>query len=277
MSIPESPLFPVTFVGQGEQVQGQPLAHAAAVKEPARLVSIIVPCCGQLEYTRLCVPSLLRHCRQPYELIFVDIGSLDGTPEYLAGVADTAPVRVEVVRAAAETDFRTAGTEGFARARGDFVVWLNNDTIVTNDWLQQLVALCGGHERIAMVGPMSNFAPPPQRVGPVPYRIGARRKVRPTEDSQAERNLQDIETVDRFARDWREQHKGQWFEAERLGGFCLLIRRAVLEKVSFLDEQSVQGIFAPDALSWRMRQAGYHLAACRDLFIHHFGSRLAAT
>ena len=42
------------------------------------LVSIIIPCCGMLEYTRLCVPSVLKHSRQPFELIFLDIGSLDG-------------------------------------------------------------------------------------------------------------------------------------------------------------------------------------------------------
>ena len=64
-------------------------------------------------------------------------------------------------------------------------------------------------------------------------------------------------------------------EAERLGGFCLLLRRTVLQRVSFFDEQAEKGIFDADALSWRIRQSGYHLACCRDLFIHHFGSRLA--
>ena len=41
------------------------------------LVSIIVPCAGMLEYTKLCVPSVLRFSREPFELIFIDIGSLD--------------------------------------------------------------------------------------------------------------------------------------------------------------------------------------------------------
>src|SRR5207249_4803710 len=85
---------PMILVGPGEQVQDQP-PSPPTLKETTRLVSVVVPCCGQLEYTRLCVPSLLRHSRRPCELIFVDIGSLDGTPEYLAGVADAAPVRIE--------------------------------------------------------------------------------------------------------------------------------------------------------------------------------------
>jgi hypothetical protein len=57
------------------------------------LASILIPCVGQVEYTRLCVPSILRHTREPYELIFIDIGSLDGTALYLAGVQDAAKVR----------------------------------------------------------------------------------------------------------------------------------------------------------------------------------------
>jgi GT2 family glycosyltransferase len=210
-------------------------------------------------------------------LIFVDVGSLDGTSDYLAGVADAAPVRVEIVRTAVDSGFRAACSEGLAQARGEFVVWLNNDTIVPEDWLQQLVALCSGHELIGMVGPMSNYAPQSQRVPQVPYRLQSRKKGQLTENSRLQRALLDIDAVNRFAREWREQHKGQWFETERLGGFCLLLKRVVLQRVSFFDGQAEKGIFNPDALGWRIRQAGYHLACCRDLFIHHFGSRLAAT
>jgi len=272
------PKFPADILfGQEGEVQRQTRSQAGSGKEAARLVSVVVACCGQLEYTRLCVPSLVRHSRQPFELIFVDIGSLDGTPEYLTGVADTAPVRVEIVRATTETDFGAAAAEGLARARGDFVVWLNNDTIVTNDWLQQLVSLSSSHELIGMVGPMSNYAPAPQRVANVPYRIGARAKAPTTDHSRLEGNLADIETVDQFARQWREHNRGQWFETERLAGFCLLIKRAVFQKVSFFDEQAEKGRFDADALSRRIRQAGYHLACCQDLFIHHFGSRLVAS
>src|SRR5262249_19542565 len=65
---------------------------------------------------RLCVPALLRHSRPPFELVFLDAGSLDGTAEFLDGVALAAPVRVEVVRA--ETDLDIAGACRQALARG---------------------------------------------------------------------------------------------------------------------------------------------------------------
>jgi hypothetical protein len=43
----------------------------------------IVLCCNQVEYTRQCLESVLRHTRPPYELLLVDNGSTDGTAEYL--------------------------------------------------------------------------------------------------------------------------------------------------------------------------------------------------
>jgi GT2 family glycosyltransferase len=269
----EAPAFVLTGPGGLPADQAQPQSSA---KEPARLVSVVVPCGGQLEYTRLSVLSLLRYSRRPFELIFADVASLDGTAEYLAGVAAAAPVRVEVVRAASEAGFTAAAAEALARARGDYLVWLNNDTIVSDGWLQQLAGLCGGHESIGMAGPMSNYAPQAQRVMETAYRIGARARDGADEAGRADRERADVEAVNRFAADWRERYRGQWIETERLGGFCLLLKRTVLQSVEFLDAQAGRGIFDADALCRRVRQAGYRLACCRDLFIHHFGSRAVA-
>jgi GT2 family glycosyltransferase len=79
--------------------------------------------------------------------------------------------------------------------------------------------------------------------------------------------------VDRFAREWRDQHQGKWQEVERLGGFCLLIKRAALARAGNPQGQAGLGVFDTDGLCARVRQAGYTLACCRDLFVHHFGSR----
>jgi hypothetical protein len=95
----------VTMHGAGNRTDNAstaPVDQPVSVLAPPGLVSVLVPCCGQLEYTKLCVPSVLHHRRSPYELIFLDVGSLDGTAEYLAGVKAAAPVRVEIVRTATE-------------------------------------------------------------------------------------------------------------------------------------------------------------------------------
>src|SRR5260370_40835914 len=117
------------------------LEQPLSVLAPPGLVSVLVPCCGQLKYTKLCVPSLLRHSRRPYELIFLDIGSLDGTAEYLAGVQAAAAVRIEVVRAATDLGVGGAVREAVGRTWGEYLVLLNNDTVVSEGWLDQMVAL----------------------------------------------------------------------------------------------------------------------------------------
>src|SRR6266542_3107313 len=174
------------FSRNGEQpapkTTEQPLAVAGT-----GLVSILIPCCGQLEYTKLCLPALLRHTRLPFELLFLDIGSLDGTADYLAGVA---------------------------AARGECLVLLNNDTIVTEGWLHQLLALAALSPAVGLVGPMSNYAAPPQLVETVPYRVGPRRHVQPRGGVQW---LVDAEAVHAFAKQYRQEHKGKWAAAERLG------------------------------------------------------------
>jgi GT2 family glycosyltransferase len=224
------------------------------------LVSIIVPCCGQLEYTKLCLAGVLRHSREPFELICLDIGSLDGT---------------------SDLDLADAVKGALGRANGEYIVLLNNDTIVTHAWLNQLIGLANLSPAMGLVGPMSNYAAPPQLVELVPYRIGARVEGRgaraegraagqppASSDHLSEATLDDVNI---FATEWREKQRGKWLEVERLGGFCLLLKRSVLTKIG-----RDLGLFDTDILSAKARQAGFTLACCRDLFIHHFGTRTFA-
>src|SRR5438874_10286463 len=135
-------------------------ANNVSVLAPPGLVSVIIPCCGMLDYTKLCVPSVLRCSREPFELIFLDIGSLDGTAEYLAGLRDglAGRLRVEVCQAAVDLDIKDACAGALELARGEYVCLLNNDTVVTPKWLDGLVALSAVSPAFGMVGPMSNCA-----------------------------------------------------------------------------------------------------------------------
>jgi GT2 family glycosyltransferase len=251
-------------------------ADKVSVLASPGLVSIIVPCCGMLEYTKLLVPSLLRHTRAPFELIFLDIGSLDGTAEYLAGLEHglvPAKVRVETVRTNTDLGIPEACKEAITQARGEYLVLLNNDTIVTPGWLLHLVKLASASPAIGMTGPMSNFAAAEQLVETVPYRMGPR-KGKGRRPGAAD-NLVDTEAVYAFAQEFREKSLGKYIHVERLGGFCVLVKRQVLEKIGMaaLEKWTDLSLFDTDILSTKARQAGFTLAVCRDLFVHHFGTR----
>src|SRR5882724_882499 len=215
-------------------------------------------------------PSVLRCSRDPVELIFIDIGSLAATAEYLAGLRDglSNRIRAEVCRAAIDDDIAPACQDALKRARGEYVCLLNNDTVVTPGWLEALIALAQVSPANGMVGPMSNYAAAPQLVETVPYRIGPRKNARPGDP------LVDVSAVQLFANEFRGANRGKWIQVERLGGFCLLIRRVVLDRIEpQLAEWTNLSLFDTDILSAKAREAGFTLCCCRDLFIHHFGTR----
>jgi len=85
--------------------------------------------------------ALLRCTRSPWELIVVNNRSTDGTRDYLAGVQDAAPVAVTVIANSSKVGFPAAINQGLAHARGVYLVLLNDDAVVTEGWLEQLVAL----------------------------------------------------------------------------------------------------------------------------------------
>ena len=103
--------------------------------------SVIIPCWNQVEYTRQCVAALLRHTRNKWELIVIDNGSRDGTAEYLANIRDAAPMPVTVITNTSNQGFPAAINQGLQCARGEYLVLLNNDVVVTDGWLEQLTAL----------------------------------------------------------------------------------------------------------------------------------------
>src|SRR5262245_58344465 len=72
------------------------LTELPAVIDP--LVSIVMPCLRQLDYTKVCIASVLKYSRHPFELISLDIGSFDHTADYLEGMETGARFRVENVR-----------------------------------------------------------------------------------------------------------------------------------------------------------------------------------
>ena len=82
---------------------------------------------------------------------------------------------------------------------------LNNDTVVTPNWLRQLVGLAGVAPQIGLVGPMANYAAPPQRVESVPYRVRTIRPAQAGGGGVVSESSLDTADIERFARDWHER------------------------------------------------------------------------
>ncbi len=241
-----------------EQVRSRLSSGFQNLPAPGELLtSVIILFHNQLPFTRLCLDSVLRHTRAPYELILVDNGSTDGTAEYLEEVrARSGLARVEVIRNETNLGFPAGCNQAAGRARGRFLLFLNNDTIVTEGWLEGLLAWAR-HDwpKVGLVGPMTNHIGNQQRI-PVDYR--------------------DLDGLDDFAARRRQACAGQAHEPPMLAGFCLLARRDVFEQVDGFDIRFGLGYLDDDDLSLRVKNAGYRLVAAHDVFVHHFGGRTFA-
>src|SRR5262249_39948355 len=103
---------------------------------------------NEIAYTLACIHSLLEmESKRSFEIIIGDDASTDGTREALARLATVKHVRSETNRgfigncnAAAET------------ARGQYVLFLNNDTVVLPGWLDELVDTLEREPAIGLVG-----------------------------------------------------------------------------------------------------------------------------
>ena len=111
-------------------------------------VSIIIPVYNKVAYTLACLRSLGEHAgRVPFEVIVVDDGSSDATPERLAGVGG-----IRALRNAENLGFIGSCNAGAAEAQGEYVLFLNNDTVVTAGWLDTLVRCIEQAPQAGLVG-----------------------------------------------------------------------------------------------------------------------------
>lgn len=113
--------------------------------------SIIIPVFNNCFFTRLCLQAL-RACRRSdpaFEIIVIDNGSTDGTRAALDEFANDI---ARVVTNDSNLGFAIASNQGAGAARGEFLVFLNNDVIVNPGWLNAMVGAMRGEPVIGAVG-----------------------------------------------------------------------------------------------------------------------------
>ncbi|MEO7598681.1 MAG: glycosyltransferase [Opitutus sp.] len=129
-----------------------PARRANRTRENLTLkVSFISPLFNCLALTKEMVVSLQKHLPAglDHEIILVDDGSTDGTRDWLKTLA--APFRV--VLNERNLGYAGANNRGGSAASGDLLVLLNNDLVLTQDWLDPMIrAYRGLGSRAGVVG-----------------------------------------------------------------------------------------------------------------------------
>jgi GT2 family glycosyltransferase len=154
-----------THVGRDKTASGNPASKGAVVGSTAPIasvplaslrfpryeqvdVSIIIPVFNQLEYTHACLASLLAVEQQSsFEVIIVDDRSTDRTAELIPQVDG-----INYVRNEKNSGFIVSCNHGAEKARGKYLVFLNNDTLVKPGWLTALLDTFAHEPRAGIVG-----------------------------------------------------------------------------------------------------------------------------
>jgi len=110
--------------------------------------SIVIPVYGQFAHTLSCLRALAEHPpAMPVEVIVVDDGSGDETGEALPALQG-----LRYHRRDTNGGFIAACNDGLALARGEYVVFLNNDTVPQPGWLEALLDTFGDHPGTGLAG-----------------------------------------------------------------------------------------------------------------------------
>ncbi|MFC5447328.1 glycosyltransferase family 2 protein [Paenibacillus aestuarii] len=223
-------------------------AGISSFSQPFQGTSIIIVTTNdQRVHLQNCIDSIYEHTPEPFEIIIIDNASTDDTAQYLKNL--TGKIRYRIFKN--NLGFAGGTNQGLRLARGNTLLFLNNDTIVTKNWLTNLLACLNSNEKFGLVGPMTNYISGEQLL-PTQY--------------------QSTEEMHRFAEAFNISDPSKWHTTGRLTGFCVLMKRDMFERLGFLDEGFEIGNCEDDDYGYRARMMGYELVIAKDTFIHHVGS-----
>jgi GT2 family glycosyltransferase len=218
---------------------------------PMPICSVIIPVFNLAAVTRQCLDQLLANPPEAadLELIVVDDGSRDATPQLLAGYGD----RIRTVVHRANTGFATACNDGAAIASGRHLVFLNNDTVPLPGWLDALVRHARAHPEAAVIGAKLLYPDGTiQHAGIVVDQAGHPRHL-----------------YVGFPADHPAVNQSRRFQM--VTGGCFLVARAAFERVGGFDTSFTNGFEDVD-LCLRLGELGYAVRYCHESVLVHLES-----
>ena len=200
------------------------------------MCDIIIPIWNQLELTRQCIDHIEKNTRYPCRLILVDNGSNNETRFYLENLENKK--NVSLIRNKENLGFVKAVNQGLKISKAPYVCVLNNDTLPGEGWLRHLIDFAQKHKDAGLLNPLCK--------------------------GHEEKNV----SINEYARSIAS-NKDRFMEMNQCQGFSMLIRRELIEKIGYLDEQFGIGGFDDTDYSLRAHLAGYKSVCVYSSYVYH--------
>ena len=216
----------------------------------APAISVVILNHNGRPWLRGCLDALAAQRNAPaFELILVDNGSSDGSAAFVTSTY----ANVRVVRLETNLGFAGGNNAGARAASGEWLAFLNNDTVPDSTWLAQLHAAASAHPHCSLIASRIVFLHDPDRVdsaGDGYFRAGGAFKTGHGLEASS-------------------------FAASReVFGACgaaFMIARAAFDALGGFDERFFM-VYEDVDLSYRARLRGYRCWYAADAIVRHAGS-----
>ena len=203
---------------------------------------IIIPVWNQLAFTKDCVDSIKKNTDgNDWRLIIIDNASGPETKTYLETVKASGELPLMLIRNEENLGFVKAVNQGINASDAPFICLLNNDTLVARGWLKEMVAIADSRPDIGIVNPSSN-------------NLGQR----PANGEPIELYAEKIKAG-----------AGKFTELGAAIGFCMLIKREVINKIGLFDEIYGMGNFEDTDFSRKAVKEGYICVRACGAYVYH--------
>ena len=214
-------------------------------------VSIIIPVFNNWRFTYKCLQSVVKHTQGSYEIIVVDNNSTDVTPQLLSDMQG-----IQVITNTSNEVFVNACNQAARQAKGDHLLLLNNDTEVTPDWLDAMLAPFSDADT-GIVGAKLLYPDGSlQEAGGIIWRDG----------TGCNYGHGDNPNLPQYS--YRRV-------VDYCSGACLMIPRNLWEKIGGFDQRYAPAYYEDTDLCFTVRALGYRVIYQPEALVLHYGGASA--
>lgn len=220
---------------------------------------IIIPIYNAYEFTKACIQSVLKYTDlAKHQLILINDKSSDERilPSLKKFVAENPDKKIVVLENKENLGFVETVNRGMRYSEKD-VLLLNSDTEVTENWLEKIIRCAYQNDYIATVTPLTNNG----TIASVPN-FGM--------DNELPENM----TLEEYAEMIEKCSLLRFPEITTANGFCMLIKRNVINEVGFFDAENFgKGYGEENDFCYRALNRGFIHVLCDDTFVYHKGTQ----
>jgi GT2 family glycosyltransferase len=200
---------------------------------------IIMPVWDAIEVTKACLESIFTRTQFPFRVIVIDNNSAGDAAAYLKRLHSEG--KIDLIKNEENLGFIKAVNQGMRKSNAPYVCLINNDTLVTRGWLGRMIGILEDNNDIGIVNPSSN-------------NLGI----------HVPKNM----TLEEYAKKISSSGEG-FTELGAAIGFCMCIKREVMDKIGYMDEIYGMGNFEDSDFSKRAQEAGYKSVMAKGSYVYH--------